>query len=117
MYKKLILLLSVFAIALLFLAGCGEVIPVRVSELYDQTHKYQNKEIYVRGEVSTSISVLGLSGFLLSDGSYELIVVGYDLSPSPGNMITVKGRLSVPFRLHDQSLLVLKASPKKKGKD
>ncbi len=105
----------VAAIALLILtAGCGRILPVKISEIYENTYKYEDKTISVKGEVENSISVFGLSGFILSEGGKKMVVVGHDISPSPGEKITVRGELSVPFRWQDEVLLVLDASQKGK---
>ena len=102
----------VTAIALLLLtASCGRILPVKISELYENTHKYEDKTVLVKGEVTKSISMFGLSGFILTDGTKELMVVGHDSTPSPGEKITVRGTLSVPLRWQDDALLVLRASP------
>jgi hypothetical protein len=108
---------SILAIAFLVLmAGCNQAEPVRISDLYVHTTEYQDKKITVKGEVGVSIALLGLSGFVLNDGTGDLIVVGYTPTPSPGDEITVRGELSVPYRWQDDILLVLKIKAKGKKK-
>lgn len=113
MKKKTPILVAAIAL-LLFIAGCGRILPVKISEIYENTYKYEDKTISVKGEVENSISVFGFSGFILSEGGKKMVVVGHDLTPSPGEKITVRGELSVPFRWQDEVLLVLDASPKEK---
>ncbi|NLX41784.1 MAG: hypothetical protein GXY75_07835 [Bacteroidales bacterium] len=113
MNKKTSILVAAVAF-LLFAAGCGKISPVKISELYENTHKYENETVLVRGTVNKSISMFGLTGFILTDGTKELMVVGHDSTPSPGEKITVRGELSVPLRWQDDALLVLNASPKEK---
>lgn len=110
--------ISVIAIPILALTvGCNQIIPIQISDLYEHTYEYQNKEICVKGEVGMSVSVLGFSGFVLNDGTGDLLVLGYSPTPSPGDVITVHGELSVPFRLQNELLLVLKVKSKKNKKE
>lgn len=110
MNKKISILVSA-VVLLLLAAGCGKIVPVKISELYKNTHKYENETVLVKGKVNKSISMFGLNGFILTDGTKELMVVGHDSTPSPGEKITVRGTLSVPLRWQDDALLVLRASP------
>ena len=110
MNKKTSILVTAIAL-LLLTASCGRILPVKISELYENTNKYEDKTVLVKGEVTKSISMFGLSGFILTDGTKELMVVGHDSTPSPGEKITVRGKLSVPLRWQDDALLVLRASP------
>ncbi|HOG04657.1 MAG TPA: hypothetical protein PK978_00260 [Paludibacter sp.] len=103
--KKSILAITIAILVLV--AGCYRILPVQISELYEDTYKYQNKEIVVKGEVGESISILGFSGFVLNDGTGDLLVVGYSSSPTPGDVITARGTLLVPFRFQKDFLLVL----------
>lgn len=110
---------TIFVLAIAFLvlmAGCNQAEPVRISDLYVHTPEYQDKEITVKGKVGVSVALLGLSGFVLNDGTGDLIVVGYTPTPSPGDEITVRGELSVPFRWQDDMLLILKIKAKGKKK-
>jgi hypothetical protein len=107
--------ISVIAImTLLLIAGCNRLFPVKISDLYENTDKYQDKDIVVKGEVGISVSVLGFSGFILNDGTGNLLVVGYSPAPSPDDVVTVRGELSVPFRWQNEMVLVLKANSKGK---
>ena len=65
-------------------AGCGQIFPVKISEIYENTYKYEDKTISVKGEVENSISVFGLSGFILSEGGKKwlLLVMIYLLRPA-----------------------------------
>ena len=110
MNKKISILVSA-VVLLLLTASCGKIVPVKISELYKNTHKYEDKTILVKGTVNQSISMFGLKGIILTDGTKELLVVGHELTPAPGEKITVRGELSVPVRLQDDALLVLRASP------
>ena len=113
MNKKTSILVTAVAL-LLLAAGCGKIVPVKISELYKNTHKYENETVLVKGKVNKSISMFGLNGIILTDGTKELFVVGHELTPAPGEIITVRGELSVPLRLQDDALLVLRASPEEK---
>lgn len=110
MNKKISILVSA-VVLLLLAAGCGKIVPVKISELYKNTHKYEDETVLVKGKVNKSISMFGLNGIILTDGTKELFVVGHELTPAPGEIITVRGELSVPLRLQDDALLVLRASP------
>jgi hypothetical protein len=110
MNKKISILVSA-VVLLLLAAGCGKIVPVKISELYKNTHKYENETVLVKGKVNKSISMFGLNGFILTDGTKELMVVGHEATPAPGEKITVRGTLSVPLRWQDDALLVLRASP------
>ena len=52
--------------------------PREISELYKNTHKYEDETVLVKGKVNKSISMFGLNGIILTDGTKELFVVGHD---------------------------------------
>ena len=92
--------------ALVLLAGCAGVTPI--SELLQNSTKYNGKTVRVKGEVGESAGLLGRGGYQLKDDTGTLTVITETSAPPPkGTKTGVKGVFQSLFTLGSKSLAVL----------
>ena len=93
--------------ALLLLAGCASVTPI--SELLQNSSKYNGKEVRIKGEVKESAGLLGKGAYQVKDGTGTLTVISETSAPPPtGSTIGVKGVFQALLTFGSKSLAVLK---------
>lgn len=96
-----------FAAALILLAGCAGVTPI--SELLQNSSKYNGKTVRVKGEVKESAGLLGRGAYQIKDDTGQLTVLSETSSPPPsGSKVGVKGVFEALFTLGSRSLAVLR---------
>ncbi|HUR95148.1 MAG TPA: hypothetical protein VMY76_11225 [Gemmatimonadales bacterium] len=93
--------------ALMLLAGCAGVTPI--SELLQNSSKYNGKTVSVRGEVKESAGLLGRGAYQIKDDTGQLTVVSETSAPPPsGSKITAKGVFEALLTIGSKSLAVLR---------
>lgn len=98
-----LLLLILFA---LLLAGCPRA--TKIADLEKDPGKYTNKDVTVRGRVSTSYGALGSGMFQVDDGSGTMWVYSQNYGvPGNGNKVSVTGRISQGFSFGGRSFAVM----------
>jgi hypothetical protein len=98
---------SAAAGVLLLLAGCASVTPI--SELLQNSSKYNGKEVRIKGEVKESAGLLGKGAYQVKDGTGTLTVLSETSAPPPtGTTIGVKGVFQALLTFGSKSLAVLK---------
>jgi hypothetical protein len=111
--KRNLLNIGVFAILFLCIQACnfGQK-PITVQQILENQIQYQDKEVQVQGEVGTSNSVLGYSGFFLQgEVGQEIFVVGNDLpSPQERTKVLVKGVVKIPARVLSDAIIFINAT-------
>jgi hypothetical protein len=105
-----IILLASFLI-LLFLSGCergyfGSSVPIK--KLLENPRDYDNRTVYIEGEVTEVFSLLVVKYFTLKDNTGEIIVVTERILPKKGEKVKVKGRMAEAFSIGDKTLRVFK---------
>lgn len=97
----------VLAGALIALAGCAGVTPI--SELVQNSSKYNGKTVRIKGEVKESAGLLGRGAYQLKDETGQLTVLSETSSPPPtGAKIGVKGVFEALLTIGSKSLAVLR---------
>ncbi len=111
MYKNFNRLFSLLTIIVLAvsLTACDSLSATKISNIYERTQDFQDKEITVKGRVETTVGLLGLSGFTINDGTGTLLVVGGGKTPSVDSKVVIKGIISVPVRFQNASIIVFNA--------
>ena len=108
--KMKIILLTAFLV--LFLpSACGKGYfesSVPIKKLLENPRDYENKPVYVEGEVNEVLSLLVVKYFTVKDNTGEIIVVTERILPRKGEKIKVKGRVAEAFSLGDKTLTVFK---------
>jgi hypothetical protein len=95
------------AAGLLLLAGCASVTPI--SELLQNSSKYNGKEVRIKGEVKESAGLLGKGAYQVKDDTGTLTVISETSAPPPtGSTIGVKGVFQALLTFGSKSLAVLK---------
>jgi hypothetical protein len=93
-------------IALVLLAGCAGVTPI--SELLQNSTKYNGKTVRIRGEVKQAAGLLGRGAYQVNDSTGTLTVISETAAPPPtGTRTGVKGVFQSLFTLGSRSLAVL----------
>ncbi|MBA3498386.1 MAG: hypothetical protein H0T86_14895 [Gemmatimonadales bacterium] len=97
----------VMACALFALAGCAGVTPI--SELLQNSSKYNGKTVSVEGEVKESGGLLGRGAYQIKDETGQLTVLSESSAPPPtGSKIGVKGVFEALLTIGSRSLAVLR---------
>ncbi len=95
------------ACALLALAGCAGATPI--SELLQNSSKYNGKTVSVEGEVKESGGLLGRGAYQIKDETGQLTVLSESSAPPPsGSKIGVKGVFEALLTIGSRSLAVLR---------
>ena len=98
---------TALACALVLLAGCAGVTPI--SELLQNSTKYNGKTVRIKGEVSESAGLLGRGAYQVKDGTGQLTVLSEIGAPPPkGSNIGVKGVFEALLTIGSKSLAVLR---------
>ena len=98
---------AVLTAALILLAGCASVTPIR--ELLENSSKYNGKTVRIKGEVRESAGLLGRGGYQLRDDTGTLTVLSETSAPPPtGSKIGVKGIFEALLTIGSRSLAVLR---------
>jgi hypothetical protein len=98
---------AALACALVLLAGCAGVTPI--SELLQNSSKYNGKTVRVKGEVKESAGLLGRGAYQIKDDTGQLTVVSETSAPPPtGSEIGVKGIFEALLTIGSKSLAVLR---------
>ena len=93
--------------AVMLLAGCAGVTPI--SELLQNSSKYNGKTVSVKGEVKESAGLLGRGAYQIKDDTGQLTVVSESSAPPPsGSKITAKGVFEALLTIGSKSLAVLR---------
>ncbi len=95
------------ACVLFALAGCAGVTPI--SELLQNSSKYNGKTVSIKGEVKESAGLLGRGAYQIKDDTGQLTVVSESSAPPPsGSKIGVKGVFEALLTIGSKSLAVLR---------
>ena len=98
---------SMAAGLLALLAGCASVTPI--SELLQNSTKYNGKEVRIKGEVRESAGLLGKGAYQVKDATGTLTVLSETSAPPPtGSVVGVKGVFQALLTFGSKSLAVLK---------
>src|SRR5579864_913129 len=90
MQKKTLALAALFA-SVLLLAGCPST---KIGDIEKDPGKYMNKQVTVRGKVTSSYGVLGMGMFQVNDGSGSIWVLSENYGvPGQGTTVDVTGQL------------------------
>jgi hypothetical protein len=93
--------------ALVLLAGCAGVTPI--SELLQNSSKYNGKTVRIKGEVGEAAGLLGRGAYQVKDGTGQLTVVSEVGAPPPkGAKVGVKGVFESLLTIGSKSLAVLR---------
>jgi hypothetical protein len=93
--------------ALLGLAGCASVTPIR--DLLNDPSRYDGKTVRIQGEVKGSLGGLGVGAYEVTDKTGTLPVVSDRADPPrSGTKIGVKGKFDALLNLGFKSLSVLR---------
>jgi hypothetical protein len=93
--------------AVLLLAGCAGVTPIR--DLLNDPSKYDGKTVRIEGEVQGSAGGLGVGAYEVKDDTGRLTVVSEDRDPPrSGSKVGVKGKFQALLSLGIKSLAVLR---------
>lgn len=94
-------------LALLVLAGCAGVTPIR--ELLDDPSRYDGKTVRIEGKVRGAAGGLGVGAYEVEDETGRLTVVTDDRDPPrSGANVGVKGKFQALLSLGIKSLAVLR---------
>ena len=92
---------------MILLAGCAGVTPI--SELLQNSSKYNGKTVRIKGEVKESAGLLGRGAYQVKDDTGQLTVVSETASPPPtGSKVGVKGVFEAILTIGSKSLAVLR---------
>jgi hypothetical protein len=98
---------TTLACALVLLAGCAGVTPI--SELLQNSSKYNGKTVRIKGEVKESAGLLGRGAYQVKDGTGQLTVLSETSAPPPsGSHVGVKGIFEALLTIGSKSLAVLR---------
>lgn len=94
------------AATLVLLAGCAGVTPI--SELLQNSSKYNGKTVRIKGTVKESAGLLGRGAYQVNDKTGTLTVVSQTSAPPPSGSTTgVKGVFQSLLTIGSKSLAVL----------
>ncbi|HEX2280690.1 MAG TPA: hypothetical protein VHG52_02900 [Thermomicrobiales bacterium] len=94
-------------LALLVLAGCAGVTPIR--DLLDDPSRYDGKTVRIEGKVRGAAGGLGVGAYEVEDETGRLTVVTDDRDPPrSGANVGVKGKFQALLSLGIKSLAVLR---------
>jgi hypothetical protein len=94
------------ALTLVLLAGCAGVTPI--SELLQNSSKYNGKTVRIKGTVKESAGLLGRGAYQVNDKTGTLTVVSQTAAPPPtGSTTGVKGVFQSLLTIGSKSLAVL----------
>jgi len=108
-WMKIILLTSF--LILFFLQGCEKGYfgsPAPIKKLLENTREYDNRAVYIEGEVNEVFSLFVIKYFTVKDSTGEIIVVTDRILPKKGEKIKVRGRVAEAFSVGDKTLTVFK---------
>jgi hypothetical protein len=96
-----------FAVAaLLLLAGCAGVIPIKT--LLDDPGHYDGRTVQVAGTVKGGVSILNVGTYQVDDGTGTLFVVTKEGgAPREGAKVAVRGEFKSAFTLGSETVAVL----------
>jgi hypothetical protein len=98
---------TTLAWTLAMLAGCAGVTPI--SELLQNSSKYNGKTVRIKGEVKESAGLLGRGAYQVKDGTGQLTVLSETSAPPPsGSNVGVKGIFEALLTIGSKSLAVLR---------
>jgi hypothetical protein len=93
--------------AILILAGCAGVTPIR--DLLNDPSEYDGKTVRIKGEVQGAVGGLGVGAYEVKDKTGTLTVVSEDESPPrSGAEVGVTGKFQALLSLGFRSLAVLR---------
>jgi hypothetical protein len=98
-------------IILCFLSGCDKGYfesSVPIKKLLENPRDYDNRPVYIEGQVEEVYSLLVVKYFSVRDNTGVIIVVTERILPKKGEKIKVKGRVADAFSIGDKSLTVFK---------
>ena len=97
---------STAALGIALLAGCAGVTPI--SELLQNSSKYNGKEVRIKGEVKESAGLLGRGAYQVKDKTGTLTVLSETAAPPPtGSTVGAKGVFQALLTFGSKSLAVL----------
>jgi hypothetical protein len=100
-------LIPFLIVAMLLLAGCAGVTPIR--DLLNDPSRYDGKTVRIKGEVKGSLGALGVGGYEVTDETGTLAVVSDRADPPrAGTDIGVTGKFQALLNLGFRSLSVLR---------
>ena len=89
MRKPISLTVTILAGALL--TACGTV---RIARINADPSRYQNRDVRVEGNVTTSFGALGTGGYQIDDGTGKIYVISTGSGvPSRGSRVAVNGKV------------------------
>ena len=97
---------ALFLAFLFVVSGCSLLSPyIHISEINDKPHKYQDKRVLIRGEVTETFSVpfVQKGAYQVDDGTGRIWVISPESTPFRGEAVTVKGEVKTSFTIFDRS--------------
>ena len=95
-----------FLIFLLAVSGCNFLSPyARISDISDKPHRYQDKQVLVKGAVIETLSIpfVQKGAYQVDDETGRIWVISQERVPFRGDKVTVKGIVKTGFTILDRS--------------
>lgn len=73
------------------MAGCSQ--RTSIAAIYENPRAHDGHTITLSGIVKERVALLGAGGFVVDDGTGQIVVWTKRLIPAPGTNVTVRGRL------------------------
>lgn len=98
--------LAALALAVATLQACASVTPI--GDLLAEPHRYDGREVTVRGDVTRGAGLLGIGAYEVDDGTGSIVVIAQGQGvPSQGSRTRVKGRFESVFSFAGRTLAAI----------
>lgn len=78
-----------------------------IGKVLDHPRQYNGKELWIKGKVVETFSLIVIKYFILRDETGEITVVATDnILPRKGETVRIKGKIEEAFSIGDEQLLV-----------
>ena len=95
--------ICLFIIFLVIASGCA--VRVHISEIKGKPHKYQDRQVLVKGKAVETLSIpfIQKGMYQIDDNTGKIWIVSQKRMPSRGEKVTVKGRVKTGFTVRDRT--------------
>lgn len=98
--------LAALLLGMATLQACASVTPI--GDLLAEPHRYNGREVTVRGDVTRGGGVLGIGAYEVNDGTGTIVVIAQGQGvPSQGSRTKVKGRFESVFSFAGRTVAAL----------
>jgi len=94
------------SLLVLFLSAC--TLPTKIGDIVNDPQGFANREVTVKGTVTESLNLFGISYYKIKDDSGEIMVIPIAAVPNEGAEMKVTGTVTQYFKIGDNELIAIK---------